>query len=148
MKSCRRAMRITWLSIGAFFLAACIAVAGVGDQKGEESLAQVQQNIAAKRAILIDVRERKEWDRGHLQDAQLVPLSEINRAAADAAVQEGLSKKLPSDRVIYCHCAKGVRAVMAGGVLKKLGYDVRPLKAGYDELRDAGFPVAKPGPDP
>ncbi len=91
--------------------------------------------------MIIDVREQKEWDRGHLKQARLVPLSELNRAASTAAGKEKLAGQLPKDRIVYCHCARGVRAVMAGNVLEKLGFDVRPLAAGFDELREAGFEV-------
>jgi rhodanese-related sulfurtransferase len=49
---------------------------------------------------------------------------------------------VPGDRIVYCHCAKGVRALTAGGILEGLGYDARPLKAGFDELRNSGFAVA------
>jgi len=40
------------------------------------------------------------------------------------------------------HCRSGGRVLPAAGILKKAGYDVRPLKAGFDDLKDAGFPVA------
>ena len=30
---------------------------------------------------------------------------------------------------------------MAAPILQEMGYDVRPLKSGYDDLRKAGFPV-------
>ncbi len=133
-------LRCVILSLAA---AAWIAPAFEADSQAKESLDDVRQDLAAKRAVLVDVREQKEWDRGHLQDAQLVPLSQLNRSVGDATFKEELAKRVPKDRIVYCHCAKGVRAAMAGDVLKKLGYDVRPLKAGFDELREAGFPVAK-----
>jgi len=33
----------------------------------------------------------------------------------------------------------GVRALKAAKILEKLGYNVRPLKAGYEDLVKAGF---------
>jgi rhodanese-related sulfurtransferase len=36
----------------------------------------------------------------------------------------------------------GVRAVAAAKILEKLGYNVRPLKPGYEELVKAGFQKA------
>ncbi|HEV3137786.1 MAG TPA: rhodanese-like domain-containing protein, partial [Pirellulales bacterium] len=100
-----------------------------------------RQQLSDQKAVLVDVREQGEWDRGHLKEAQLMPLSELKRAASDPAVKEKVIKSLPNDKIVYCHCAKGVRALMAGNILEKLGYDVRPLSAGYDQLRDAGFPI-------
>jgi rhodanese-related sulfurtransferase len=49
----------------------------------------------------------------------------------------------PKDKIIYCHCRSGRRCLTAADILKKQGYDVRPLKAGYEDLLKAGFPQAK-----
>lgn len=57
--------------------------------------------------------------------------------------KEELAKVLPKDKVIYLHCAAGGRSLQAAGILKKQGYDVRPLKSGLDALLDACFPAAK-----
>ena len=89
---------------------------------------------------MIDVREQDEWDSvGHLQVAALVPLSELKKEKLD----EALAQKLPKDKIIYCHCASGGRVMPASAILYTLGYDVRPLKAGYDDLLEAGFKDAE-----
>jgi rhodanese-related sulfurtransferase len=127
------------LVLAAIFIAGPLPAA----EHTKDALEAIKQNLAEKKAVLVDVREQKEWDRGHLEQAVLLPLSELERAAEDSAVKEKLAKDLPKGRIVYCHCARGVRSLMAGGILEKLGYDVRPLKAGYEELRQAGFPAAK-----
>ena len=43
---------------------------------------------------------------------------------------------------MYTHCVMGVRALAAAKILQKLGYNVRPLKAGYEDLVKAGFEKA------
>jgi phage shock protein E len=134
-------VRVVWLALIGLLIAGANGASAAEHTK--DSLDKVKQNLAQKQAVLVDVREQAEWDREHLEDAQLWPLSELKRAASDPATKEKLAKKLPKDRIVYCHCAKGVRAVMAGNILEKLGYDVRPLAAGFDQLRDAGFPAAK-----
>ena len=48
---------------------------------------------------------------------------------------------LPKDKIIYCHCLVGGRCLEAARLLQPLGYDVRPLKAGYPSLVKAGFPA-------
>jgi len=53
-----------------------------------------------------------------------------------------LLKTLPKDKVIYTHCRGGNRALVCGEILKKHGFDVRPLKTGYQELVEAGFEKA------
>lgn len=104
----------------------------------KDSLDMVKKAVAAKKAVLVDVREMDEWDDGHLADAKFVPLSGLSKAKA-----EDLSKVLPKDQPLYLHCASGRRCLKAADELKKLGYDVRPLKAGYNDLLKAGFSKAK-----
>jgi rhodanese-related sulfurtransferase len=134
MKSRILAVLVVLLSISAFSMAA---------EHTKDSLDKVKANLGQKKAVLIDVRELDEWNKGHLQDAQLVPLSELKRVATDPAVKQKLDKGLPKDRIIYCHCGSGRRVLPASDILKKLGYDIRPLAAGFDDLVEAGFPAAK-----
>ena len=109
----------------------------------KDTLADVKKNLSAKKAVLIDVRELSEWNEGHLQAAQLVPLSELRKMSQDPAVRQKVEKKLPKDRIIYCHCRSGGRVLSAADILGKLGYKIRPLSAGFDALRKAGFAEAK-----
>ncbi len=112
-------------------------------QHTKDSLDTVKENLAQKKAILIDVREPKEWNAGHLQDAQLLPLSELRKVPNDRAAQQKVDKALPKQQIIYCHCGSGVRVLLATSILSKLGYDIRPLADGYSDLVAAGFTPAK-----
>jgi rhodanese-related sulfurtransferase len=99
---------------------------------------EVKKGLAAGKAVLLDVREKDEWDAGHLKDAKLLPLS----ALKGGAKAEDVAKVAPKDKIVYCHCGSGVRCLKAADELKKLGYDVRPLKPGYKDLLKAGFEPA------
>ena len=101
---------------------------------------EVKKALADGKAVLLDVREKDEWDDGHLKDAKLLPLSAL-KAGAKA---EDVAKVAPKDTIVYCHCWSGVRCLKAADELKKLGYDVRPLKQGYKDLLKAGFAPAEP----
>src|SRR5262245_24113464 len=103
------------------------------------SLDTVKENVKAGKAVLIDVREQKEWDAGHLKAARLIPQSKLKTEDSLA----DLLKTLPKDKVIYTHCRAGTRALNCGEILKKHGFDVRPLKAGYKDLVNAGFEKAE-----
>jgi rhodanese-related sulfurtransferase len=105
----------------------------------QDSLDTVKENLKAGKAVLLDVREQKEWDAGHLNAARLVPQSKL-KMESDLA---DLLKTLPKDKVIYTHCRAGGRALTCGEILKKHGFDVRPLKAGYNDLVEAGFEKTK-----
>ena len=104
----------------------------------QDPLDQVKTEMAKKEAVLVDVREKTEWDEGHIEGAVFLPLSELRDASKDS-----LSEKLPAKKILYVHCRSGGRARTASGMLKKLGYDARPLKAGYEDLKSAGFAPAK-----
>ncbi len=56
---------------------------------------------------------------------------------------EALAKRIPKHRIIYTHCAVGVRSCTAADILVKHGYDVRPQKPGYRDLIAAGFEKAE-----
>ena len=99
----------------------------------------VKKAIKDKKAVLIDVREQKEWDEGHLKDAGLLPLSKLNAGAT----KEELDKAIPKGTIVYLHCKAGGRCLSAAEILKKQGYDARPLKDGYEDLLKAGFPKAE-----
>jgi len=100
-----------------------------------DTMDQVKKSIADGKAILIDVREKDEWAVGHLKAATSVPLSELKTATQAPA-------NVPKDKPVYIHCKSGKRALMAAGILKTFGIDVRPLKAGYDDLKEQGFEKA------
>ncbi len=136
----RTMKHLIYLAVGAVLL---LSTAANAANHTDDTLDDVRKNLAEKKAVLIDVREPSEWKRGHLQDATLVPLSEIRKASKDASVQKKLETSLPKDRIIYCHCGSGVRVLTAAAILGKQGYDIRPLASGFDDLVNEGFPAAK-----
>ena len=123
-----------------FFWLLALSALTVQGQHTKDSLETVKKRLEEKKAILIDVREQGEWDAGHLNAAQLVPLTKLR-----AGVKE---KTLPKDKIIYCHCRSGGRVLIATSILKPLGYDIRPLKQGYQQLLKAGFEKAADPPKP
>lgn len=123
-----------WLMVVALFFSGVAQAA----EPTRDSLQTVKQNISAGKAVLLDVRELDEWNDGHLAAAGLLPLSRIERGVT----AEQLAKIAPGEKIIYLHCAFGSRCLSAADLLKKTGRDVRPLKQGYDELRQSGFRAA------
>jgi phage shock protein E len=105
----------------------------------KDSLETVKERIEEKKAVLVDVRDLVEWNAGHVKDAVLLPWRELQ----DKIKEEDVREKIDKDLIVYTHCAVGYRSLRAAKILKKYGYDVRPLKPGYDELAKAGFPTVK-----
>lgn len=104
-----------------------------------EPLADIKAKVDQKQAVLVDVREKAEWEDGHVDGAILLPISVLRKG-----LSEEDSKALPKDKVLYLHCAVGMRAMSAANILEKQGYTVRPLKPGLDDFVSAGFTMAKP----
>ena len=64
----------------------------------------VQQGLLDNTAELLDVREKRKRDQGHLEAAVLVPLSKLNKESESKDFVEPLAKTLLQDKIIYCHC--------------------------------------------
>jgi len=117
---------------------ALLAAVAFAAEPTKDTLPTVKKSITDEKAVLVDVREKSEWDAGHIAGAVFLPLSEL-RNGIDA---DALAKRLPKDRILYTHCVVGKRSLTAADILLKHGYDVRSLKPGYKELIDAGFKKA------
>src|SRR5262249_20168628 len=128
--------RMHLLALGLFLAVA--AVPCVAAEHTKDLLETVKKKLDDKKAVLVDVREETEWDAGHVRGAILLPLSKLK----DGVDPKELLKTLLEDRDIYCNCGAGRRWLSAAEVLKKQGYDVRPLKPGFKDLIEAGFPKA------
>lgn len=105
----------------------------------KDSLDTVKKMLAEKKAVLVDVREKGEWNEGHLKDAIHLPLSTIKKGLT----AEELTKIVGKDAVIYLHCRSGARSLDAANRLASTNRDLRSLKDGYDDLLKAGFPKGK-----
>lgn len=122
------------LLVGAVFAGPAMAADHTTD-----SLDMVKKAVADGKAVLVDVREADEWKDGHLKAARHLALSDL-KAGVPA---DRLKEAVPAGKVVYLHCASGRRCLAAADLLKKQGYDARPLKAGYEALLTAGFEKAK-----
>jgi molybdopterin/thiamine biosynthesis adenylyltransferase/rhodanese-related sulfurtransferase len=87
--------------------------------------------------LFLDVRERDEWDEGHLPGALHVPRGNLESRV------EGL---VPDrDRRIVVYCAGGSRSAFAAKTLGELGYtDVTSLAGGFTDWKRNGFPIQQP----
>ena len=129
--------RISTFSAG--IVVCLLASVVIAEEHTPDSLQTIKERVAAKKAVLVDVRDKQEWDKGHVAGAVLLPLSELRMRDRT----EELIKELPKDRILYTHCVVGMRSLKAAEILKKHGYDVRALKPGYEELINAGFAAEK-----
>ena len=60
--------------------------------------------------LVVDVREPPEYQRGHIAQAQLLPMRQIPKQG----------QTLPTDRLIVLVCRSGRRSRIAAGILKDI----------------------------
>lgn len=77
---------------------------------------------------VLDVREPHEWDSGHIEGAQHIPLGELGARVAE----------VPDDRQVLCVCHVGARSAQATVFLNARGRDVVNLAGGMDAWAEAG----------
>jgi adenylyltransferase/sulfurtransferase len=85
-----------------------------------------------KSHVILDVRESDEWRQGHLAGA--VPLP---RGFLEIKVETAIPDK---NTPIIAYCAGGVRSLLAGKMLKEMGYqNVTSMTGGYNAWKNGGF---------
>ena len=105
----------------------------------KDTFAAVKKNVAEGKAVLVDVRSQEEWNKGHIEGSIFIPVDSLRKNVDE----KKLAKVLPKNKIVYTFCVVGMRAKATAVKLEKYGYNVRPLKPGYDELIKAGFPNGK-----
>ena len=105
----------------------------------KDTLDVVRENVSKEEAVLVDVRSLEEWNEGHLEDSKFLPVTSIRKRKYPPE----MTKDLPKDKILYTFCVVGMRAKKAAAPLRDLGYEVRVLKPGYEELLKAGFRQAE-----
>ena len=84
--------------------------------------------------FLIDLREEKEYKKGHIKGAKNIFWLNI--------LDEKNVKKLPKDKPIFLICYVGHTSSQVMTLLKLLGYNVVSIKYGYGLSPVKGVPVA------
>ncbi|HET9214615.1 MAG TPA: molybdopterin-synthase adenylyltransferase MoeB [Gaiellaceae bacterium] len=87
--------------------------------------------------VFVDVRERNEWDEGHIPGAVHVP-----RSYLESKIEQAVPDR-ETDLVVYC--ASGNRSAFAAKALEELGYEsVASLSGGFTDWKRNGFPFDLP----
>ena len=97
---------------------------------------EIDQNTFATRldegdALVLDVREAREYRPGHVPGAQNLPLS----------VLPARLPELPKDRQIYVICQAGGRSAQATELMRAVGIDATSVAGGTGAWIEAGHPV-------
>ena len=102
----------------------------------EISPSEAAEKSKSGEAVIIDVREKDEWDEERIPDA-----IHMSRGTIELDVEE----KVPdTNTMIVCHCGGGGRSALAAESLQKMGYkNVRSMAGGFKAWKAMGLPTAK-----
>jgi len=101
----------------------------------EFSIDEFRVRVAGgERFVLLDTREDREWEQGHLPGA---------RHMSKGTIERDIEREIPDkDAPIVCYCGGGFRSALVCDNLQKMGYtNVTSMDGGFRGWRDAGLPL-------
>jgi molybdopterin/thiamine biosynthesis adenylyltransferase/rhodanese-related sulfurtransferase len=114
-------------------------------QVPEWTPSQVHESLAAQHEagpkdqeiVLVDVREKHEWNEGHIPGAVHVP-----RGYLELQIEEAVPDK---SKTVVLYCAGGVRSLIAGVTLQQMGYqNPISMSGGFGQWKGNGYPFVQP----
>ena len=106
----------------------------------EVSVDETKARVLDKRAdapVLIDIRERDEYEQGFIPSAEWIP-----RGFLELKIEDLVADR---EREIIVYCAGGTRSALGARSLSELGYrKVTSMAGGFRAWKNAGFPFERP----
>src|SRR5215468_11163519 len=103
----------------------------------EEANATRAQALLDEGAVIVDVRERDEWEQGRIPGAVLVPRANLESRIENVAPDR--------TRPVLLYCAAGNRSAFAAKTLTELGYErTISLAGGFEDWKRDGLPTELP----
>ncbi len=103
-----------------------------------DALAQQHEaNPDSQEVVVVDVREKHEWNEGYIPGAIHVP-----RGFLELQIEEAVPDK---SKTVVLYCAGGVRSLMAGSTLKQMGYqNAISMSGGFGQWKSNGYSFVQP----
>lgn len=109
----------------------------VREISAEDTKARVLDVPTSQAPVLVDVRERDEYEQGYVPRAEWIP-----RGFLELKIEDLVPEK---SREVILYCAGGVRSVLAARALGELGYtNVSSMTGGFRAWKNAGFAFERP----
>ena len=98
---------------------------------------QHEANTDNQEVVVVDVREKHEWNEGYIPGAIHVP-----RGFLELQIEEAVPDK---SKTVVLYCAGGVRSLMAGSTLKQMGYqNAISMSGGFGQWKGNGYSFVQP----
>ena len=113
------------------------AVDAVRPHVREVDVARMREALALGEAVVIDVREDREWGAGHVPGAV---------HCARGVLERDIERLVPDPATpLVLYCGGGYRSMLAADALQRMGYgDVVSMAGGWRAYVVAGGPVVVP----
>jgi rhodanese-related sulfurtransferase len=113
-----------------------ILVANAKKRITEVSPTEAAAKSKSGNAVIVDVREKDEWDEEHIPGA-----IHLSRGTIELDIEE----RVPDlNQTIITHCGGGGRSALAAENLQKIGYkNVRSMAGGFKAWKATGLPTTK-----
>lgn len=123
--------------IGAFVVLLALFVRNETQRGGKSvSAQQLVGLVNRENALVLDVRDRKDFDAGHIVGAINIPQANLESRIGELERHK--------ERPIVIACRMGQHSGAAGTLLRKSGYEnVSRLTGGITEWRNQNLPVVK-----
>jgi molybdopterin/thiamine biosynthesis adenylyltransferase/rhodanese-related sulfurtransferase len=103
----------------------------------EETRSRVLDRSAGAAPVLIDVRERDEYEQGFVPRAEWIP-----RGFLELKIEDLVPER---DREVVLYCAGGTRSALAAKAVQDLGYTrVSSMAGGFRAWKNAGYAFERP----
>jgi rhodanese-related sulfurtransferase len=93
------------------------------------------EKMQSGEARLVDVREQDEWDRGHVEGIDFIPLGQL----------PWRWRELDAGKRWICVCRSGSRSNYAAALLRQAGIDAVNMSGGMLDWQAQKLPVTPPG---
>ena len=128
---------------GAFVLLTGLFITGLVTAKGEQEqslligVEDVQSIVSAGDTVILDIRDERSYEAGHLPGAMLVPLPVIESAAQSIL-------EMNASVITYCSCPAEESSLAAAFQLRDAGVEnVYVLVGGYEEWVKQNKPIVR-----
>lgn len=100
------------------------------------SAQQLVDLVNRENAVVVDLRDKKEFDQGHLVGAVNIPYASLETRVVELEKHK--------EKPVVLVCRMGQHAGAAGNVLRKNGFtNISRLTGGYMEWRNQNLPVVR-----
>lgn len=127
-----------WLILGGFVIIALAVIIGFSQNTADTNTLPKEVSVddayqmRENGAFVLDVRELSEWEDGHIPDATLIPLGQL----------ESRMNEIPKDQEVVIVCRSGNRSAQARDILKNAGFtNITSMAGGMNQWITKSYEV-------